>query len=102
MASNSTNPLNRPIIQPRGAGRLRESTGGSGAPSSSASRLDVQSREQTFDEQQRQLRAATILESNEMLVWASMEMCEVINQKPRLDIYPRKTDANYFNGCCRV
>jgi len=80
MASNSANPLNRRILEPKGTGRVREATGNSATSSSSASKAGtgVRRREQTFEEQQRQHRAATVLESNEMLVWASMEMCEVL------------------------
>jgi hypothetical protein len=78
----ASNVHGRPIVQPRGtAGRLRESAGGSAATSTGnamrPATVQQKSAEQNFEERQRQWRAATILESNEMLVWAGMEMCEV-------------------------
>jgi len=79
MASNSSNVHGRPIAQPRGTnGRLREGTGTSSSNATRAGGHGQQkSPEQNFEEQQRQCRAATILESNEMLVWAGMDLCEV-------------------------
>lgn len=77
----ASNVHGRPIVQPRGtAGRLRESAEGPAASTGNAMRpatVQQKSAEQNFGERQRQWRAATILESNEMLVWAGMEMCEV-------------------------
>ncbi|TID24118.1 hypothetical protein E6O75_ATG02483 [Venturia nashicola] len=76
----------RRIAQPRGsAGRLgvgasggngvRYGTGFGGLGMSQA-----ESPEFEFEEQQKQTRAATILESNEMLVWAGMDLCESLPQ----------------------
>lgn len=78
----ASNVHGRPMAQPRGSSsRSREGLGG---PSSLSNGLRaaggqpiVKTPEQNFEEQQRQCRAAIILESNEMLVWAGMDLCEV-------------------------
>jgi hypothetical protein len=87
ISAMASNVHGRPIAQPRGsAGRLREGVGGSSASSSTALKAGggqaLKSAEQNFEEQQRQCRAATVLESNEMLIWAGMDLCEV-NTYPR-------------------
>lgn len=74
----TSNLHGRPIAQPRGTKGLggaggNGSRGGGGGDGGG----QAKSAEQTFEEQQRQCRAATILESNEMLVWAGVDMCEV-------------------------
>lgn len=79
----ASNVHGRPIAQPRGsAARLgvgASGNGNNGVRNGIAGVLGVQSKspELEFEEQQRQCRAATILESNEMLVWAGMDLCEV-------------------------
>lgn len=77
----ASNVHGRPIAQPRGsAGRLGVgASGGNNGVRTGVGALGVQSKspELEFEEQQRTCRAATILESNEMLVWAGMDLCEV-------------------------
>lgn len=79
----ASNVHGRPIAQPRGsAGRLGVGASGNhalraGGGGGGLSGQQSKSPEHCFEEQQRQCRAATILESNEMLVWAAMDLCEV-------------------------
>ncbi|QDS73776.1 hypothetical protein FKW77_005377 [Venturia effusa] len=85
----ASNVHGRPIAQPRGsagrfgvgaaAGKNRGATTGAGAGVGVGGQQG-KSPEEDFEEQQRQCRAATILESNEMLVWAGMDMCESLAQ----------------------
>lgn len=79
----ASNVHGRPIAQPRGsAGRLGVGASGNhhalrAGGGGGLLGQQLKSPEQCFEEQQRQCRAATILESNEMLVWAGMDLCEV-------------------------
>jgi hypothetical protein len=84
----ASNVHGRPIAQPRGsAGRNSGSSSGNnalrtGVASGGQTSSKSVAVEQEFEKTQRQCRAATILESNEMLVWAGMDMCEVIYSFP--------------------
>jgi len=83
--NSNTAPSHRPILQPtsRVRGRQRDNTGSSSSSFTAVPpviRSIMANREQTFEEKQQINRAATMVESNEMLIWASMERNESLPQ----------------------